>query len=125
MSFNSDRRRALELGPTSDYANSREVKRADYQERLMATSCALRALIIGGSGFIGSYVMRKLSRDGHTVAVFHRGERTTPLPREVTSIIGDRRRLSDYAGELERFAPDVVIDQIANELGYAEGAPPE
>ncbi|MGH9938359.1 MAG: NAD-dependent epimerase/dehydratase family protein, partial [Blastocatellia bacterium] len=54
-----------------------------------------------------------MSEAGHSVAVFHRGETATALPREVASIIGDRRRLSDYAGELARFAPDVVIDQIA------------
>ncbi|HXB53192.1 MAG TPA: NAD-dependent epimerase/dehydratase family protein [Vicinamibacteria bacterium] len=33
----------------------------------------MRALLIGGSGFIGSHVARALEQHGYDVVVFHRG----------------------------------------------------
>jgi nucleoside-diphosphate-sugar epimerase len=72
----------------------------------------MRVLIIGGTGFIGSYVLRRLLGDGHSVAVFHRGKSGSDLPRDALRIIGDRRRLADYAGEFDRFAPQIVLDMI-------------
>src|SRR6266545_3673797 len=72
----------------------------------------MRVLIIGGTGFIGSYVLRRLLGEGHSVAVFHRGQTGSDLPREALRIIGDRRRLADYGGEFDRFGPQVVLDMI-------------
>ena len=72
----------------------------------------MRVLIIGGTGFIGSYVLRRLLGEGHSVAVFHRGQSGSDLPREALRIIGDRRRLADYGGEFDRFGPQVVLDMI-------------
>jgi nucleoside-diphosphate-sugar epimerase len=72
----------------------------------------MRVLIIGGTGFIGSYVLRRLLGDGHSVAVFHRGKSGSDLPRDALRIIGDRRRLDDYAGEFDQFAPQIVLDMI-------------
>ena len=43
----------------------------------------MKVLIIGGTGFIGSYVTRRLSETGHTVTVFHRGRTGLPLPSYV------------------------------------------
>jgi nucleoside-diphosphate-sugar epimerase len=72
----------------------------------------MRVLIIGGTGFIGSYVLRRLLGEGHSVAVFHRGQSGSGLPREALRITGDRRRLADYGGQLDRFGPQVVLDMI-------------
>src|SRR5262245_57074202 len=72
----------------------------------------MRVLIIGGTGFIGSYVLRRLLGDGHSVAVFHRGQSGSDLPREALRIIGDRRRLAEYGGEFDRFGTQVVLDMI-------------
>jgi nucleoside-diphosphate-sugar epimerase len=72
----------------------------------------MRVLIIGGTGFIGSYALRRLLDDGHSVAVFHRGQSGSDLPREALRIIGDRRRLTEYGGEFDRFGPQVVLDMI-------------
>jgi nucleoside-diphosphate-sugar epimerase len=42
--------------------------------------------------------------------VFHRGETAAELPAEVRRIRGNRNRLDRAKAELERFAPDVVLD---------------
>ena len=72
----------------------------------------MRILIIGGTGFIGSFITRGLAEQGHEVAVFHRGSGTS-LPA-VRHIRGDRRNLAVHRQEFERFSPDVAVDCIAS-----------
>jgi hypothetical protein len=47
----------------------------------------MRVLMIGGTGFIG-------------------------LPAGVQELIGDRRRLAEFAGKFRRVNPDIAIDVI-------------
>jgi nucleoside-diphosphate-sugar epimerase len=70
----------------------------------------MRILLIGGNGFIGRFAVATLKRQGHALAVFHRG--TTAAPTGVDEILGDRNELNASTQELKRFAPDVVIDLI-------------
>jgi nucleoside-diphosphate-sugar epimerase len=70
----------------------------------------MRALIIGGTGFIGAHVTRQLAQAGHDVTVFHRG--TVPFSDAVRELRGDRQDLAAHASALERLAPDVAIDMI-------------
>jgi nucleoside-diphosphate-sugar epimerase len=70
-------------------------------------------LIIGGTGFIGPPLVRRLVDGGNAVAVFHRGRTHAELPGSVVSIRGDRKDLPAYAREFERLAPQVVIDMVA------------
>lgn len=71
----------------------------------------MNILVVGGtSGFIGTHVVRRLAAGGHEVAVFHRGRTNAELPAGVRRILGDRRQISDFANEFERFAPQVVLD---------------
>jgi len=72
----------------------------------------MRVLVIGGTGFIGKHVVRRLIEAGHTVTVFHRGETTTDLPAEVRHITGDRSRLASFSTELRHVEPDVALDMI-------------
>jgi len=72
----------------------------------------MRILLIGGSGFIGSPLMRELRASGHEVAVFHRHTDQDPLAADVVQIQGDRNRLPDYRDQLRQFSPDVIIDMI-------------
>ncbi len=65
----------------------------------------MRILVIGGTGFIGPYVVRRLVNQGHQVVVFHRGQSTVELPSEVEHILGDR-------SAIPRVKTDVVIDLI-------------
>jgi nucleoside-diphosphate-sugar epimerase len=78
----------------------------------------IRILLIGGNGFIGRFVAAELIRQGHAVAVFHRG--TTPVPPGAEEIRGDRNLLTTSSPELKRFAPDVVIDFVLSSAPQAE-----
>jgi nucleoside-diphosphate-sugar epimerase len=75
----------------------------------------MRVLVIGGTGFVGGAVVRRLISDGHAVAAFHRGEASGGAE----TIRGDRADLAAHRGAFERFAPDVVVDTIA--YGEADG----
>jgi nucleoside-diphosphate-sugar epimerase len=72
----------------------------------------MRILVIGGTNFMGPLVVRTLNEQGHEVTVFHRGQTRTDLPRGVREILGDRRPLAGSAVELQRLAPEVVLDMI-------------
>lgn len=69
--------------------------------------------MIGGTGFIGPHVVRRLSLMGHSVAVFHRGATAADLPAE--SILGERRDLAAI-----RPKADVVIDLILSSGAQAK-----
>jgi nucleoside-diphosphate-sugar epimerase len=49
---------------------------------------------------------------GHQIALFHRGQTEADMPHGVQHIMGDRKHLEDYAEELRRFVPQVVLDMI-------------
>lgn len=77
----------------------------------------MRILVIGGTGFIGPYVVRHLIAQGHEVAVFHRGQTQAELPPGVRHILADRapaarfdrQQLPAYADAFREFAPDGVL----------------
>lgn len=72
----------------------------------------MRVVVLGGTGFIGAYVVRALVRNGHDVAVFHRGEEEPDLPSCVRHIHGPFERLADYRDEFRNARPDVVLDMV-------------
>jgi nucleoside-diphosphate-sugar epimerase len=73
----------------------------------------MRLLLLGGTRFLGPFVVHRLVEAGHSVAVFHRGQTHADLPKSVKYILGDRSRLSDTEDDFRQFAPQVVIDMIA------------
>lgn len=78
----------------------------------------MRILLVGGNGFIGRFTVAALAKQGHSLAVFHRG--TAALPAGVDEIRGDRNTLGDSASAFRQFAPHVVIDFVLSSGAQAE-----
>ena len=77
----------------------------------------MRILVVGGTGFIGGAVLRRLLGAGHEVAAFHRGETSVGA----RTIRGDRRELPAFLDAFRAFGPEVVLDTIAYTRADAEG----
>ena len=74
------------------------------------TRAPKKVLILGGTGFIGPHIVRRLVERGHTVTIFTRGRRDPEVPQNIERLIGDRN------GKLEALAGrdwDAVIDDSA------------
>ncbi|PYT06707.1 MAG: NAD-dependent dehydratase [Acidobacteria bacterium] len=80
----------------------------------------MKVLIIGGTRFIGTRVVRRLIEEGHEVTVFHRGQTNSEIPGSVQHILGERDNLSGFASEFARIAPDIVLDMICYNEQEAE-----
>lgn len=72
----------------------------------------MRVLLIGGTGFTGPHVVRRLHELGHELLLYHRGETQADLPEGIRHVYGDRWELERAEDELTRFAPQVVLDMI-------------
>jgi nucleoside-diphosphate-sugar epimerase len=72
----------------------------------------MRLLIIGGTGFVGPFVLKMLAAEGHDLAVYHRGFTKPTLPAGVREILGDQRDLAKSTSEFRAFAPDVAVNFI-------------
>ena len=73
----------------------------------------MRVLIIGGTGFIGRWIVRALVENEHEVRVFHRGTTIAALPPSVLHIQGERGELPGFGAQFRAWAPDVVLDTFA------------
>ncbi|MEO0988970.1 MAG: NAD-dependent epimerase/dehydratase family protein, partial [Cyanobacteria bacterium J06639_14] len=80
----------------------------------------MNILVIGGTNFIGPYVIRQLSEQGHQVTVFHRGQTQADLPASVQHLYGDRAQLHHHRDAFYKLAPEVVLDMIAYTQAEAE-----
>jgi nucleoside-diphosphate-sugar epimerase len=70
----------------------------------------MKILAIGGTGFMGRFLVPQLQEAGHDVTVFHRGN--APRIPGARAILGDHRVLSDHRELLRRESFDAVIDMI-------------
>ena len=75
----------------------------------------MRVLFIGGTGFIGSHIVRQIARHDHAVAVYHRGLTQAVLPELVEHITDSRSvmPIQRFPAELFEFKPNVVILTVA------------
>jgi nucleoside-diphosphate-sugar epimerase len=78
----------------------------------------MRIVVIGGTGFIGSYVVAQLAAE-HEVTVVNRGKHSCAVPPSVRHLTGDRDRLPELAAVFLRQSPDVVLDMIAGDERHA------
>jgi nucleoside-diphosphate-sugar epimerase len=86
----------------------------------------MRVLILGGTGFIGPWVVRGLATAGHEILVVHSGAHEADLPSSVRhfhtvgmarTFTPDQREtpprnLDEVAAEARRWRPDVALDMI-------------
>ncbi len=72
----------------------------------------MRIILIGGTGFIGTFVVKALVSGGHEVAVFHRGQSALERAAGVSEILGERRQLAAHRDAFRSYTPDVVIDMF-------------
>jgi nucleoside-diphosphate-sugar epimerase len=72
----------------------------------------LKVLIIGGTRFIGPYVISQLVSQGHEVAIYNRNQTKMNAMYPVIQIQGDRNSIEDSIEDFKRFAPEVVLDMI-------------
>src|SRR5262245_7267565 len=70
----------------------------------------MRALVMGGTEFIGLHLVRALLARGHEVVVFNRGRRSDRLPAGVRVITGDRKDHHGLAQRLGALPFDGVFD---------------
>jgi nucleoside-diphosphate-sugar epimerase len=78
----------------------------------------MKILVIGGTGFVGSFVVRAFLKSDHDVTVYNRGSANS-LPEGVRRIVGARDSLREKTSELRRLAPDVVVDTILSSARQA------
>lgn len=71
----------------------------------------MKVLIIGGTRFIGPYVITQLIKHGHKVAIFNRNLSNSEISN-VMQITGDRNQIENFQEEFRKFQPDVVVDMI-------------
>jgi nucleoside-diphosphate-sugar epimerase len=72
----------------------------------------MRVLIVGGTRFIGPYVVRELVRMGHQIRLFHRGIQETDLCETGQCIHADRADILGHLEVFSQFMPEVVLDMI-------------
>ncbi len=80
----------------------------------------MNILVIGGTRFIGTHVVRQLVRAGHAVTVYHRGEHDAQLPDTVRHVRRPEAAMPvrSFPAELLTPVPDVVVHMIA--MGEAD-----
>ena len=74
----------------------------------------MKILILGGTGLLGPFVVRRLVELGHDVSIFHSGEHESELPTQVRHIHSPlgKRPMYELPGELRDLRPDVVVHLI-------------
>ena len=72
----------------------------------------MNVVVLGGTRFVGPYVVRLLAERGHEVTIVHRGETEAELPRVVRHLHVAFERLPEALERLRSVAVDVVLDMV-------------
>ncbi len=73
----------------------------------------MKILILGGTRFIGRYLVKRLLAEGHQLTLFTRGNQ--PIPGQIEHIKGDRKNQQDLS-PLSKKSFDVIIDTSGRTL---------
>ena len=70
----------------------------------------MKTLVLGGTRFIGLFLVKELLARGHQVAVLNRGLTQADLPKEVERLRADRDDPAAMKAALARRSFDAVLD---------------
>jgi len=79
----------------------------------------MKILVIGGTKFIGTELVRRLVELGHDVTIANRGKSNGAPPESVRLVCADRDRLTDRRSAFEEIAPDVVVHNVISTEHHA------
>jgi nucleoside-diphosphate-sugar epimerase len=82
----------------------------------------MRALVLGGSTFVGRRLVLGLLAGGHEATVLNRGRTASDLPASVHRLVGDRTDIESMRAALGRSSWDAVID-VSGFVMVAGGSP--
>jgi len=107
--MNKRRRQLIKLGllGTGLIANKASPQLLIAENQLILDEKKLSILILGGTGFIGTHMVREALKRGHEITLFNRGRTNPNLFKNVETLIGDR---DNGLGALYGHNWDVVID---------------
>jgi len=80
----------------------------------------MRVFVVGGTHFIGPWVVQQLASEGQSVAVFHRGITEPPTLLRVPHFHGDRSDQETLTASVHEWNPDIVIDMVAGSERHAQ-----
>lgn len=72
----------------------------------------MKVLVVGGTRFIGRYVVEELLSHGHKVILYHRGRHEVTFSTPVEHIHGDRRDYEEFKEKVAGLSLDAVVDII-------------
>jgi len=72
----------------------------------------VKIAIIGGTAFIGYWVVNALLDNGHHILLYNRGKEKFDFNNHVERIFGDKKNLDSYKSRFKDFKPDIVLDMI-------------
>jgi len=76
----------------------------------------MKALVIGGTGWVGHHIARRMVRRGHEVTVLCRGTKGRfPAPPEARTIMADKNDAATFRRLLAGMEVDAVVDSVPSE----------
>jgi nucleoside-diphosphate-sugar epimerase len=81
----------------------------------------MRVMIIGGTKFMGPFVVKRLKAMGHDVAAFHRGQSELASSLGADELLGDRNDFNTLKQAIDTYNPEVILDMVLFTVDQAQG----
>ena len=81
----------------------------------------MRVMIIGGTKFMGPFVIKRLKTMGHSVTAFHRGQSELASSLGAEELLGDRNDFSTLKQAIDTCNPDIILDLVLFTVDQAQG----